>query len=172
MQGVIISLKDGEGVIKSEEHGELPFDIKENFSDVDFTDEDINEQVEFTILKVRIPPNVAREAGLICLLLFVCFSFCVGLCKFIPERLFISNIDQLRSGNRAVRMQRVKEPLLLTLCTANKELDATTSISDEDSARKPKEKANVDLGPNVKLDMELYEGIVSQPIIEPMVRRL
>lgn len=54
-QGVIISLKDGEGVIKSEKHGELPFDVKENFSDVEFTAEDVSEEVEFTVVTVRRP---------------------------------------------------------------------------------------------------------------------
>lgn len=53
LQGVIISLKDDEGVIKSDEHGELPFDTKENFSDVEFTAEDVNEEVEFTVITVR-----------------------------------------------------------------------------------------------------------------------
>lgn len=52
-QGVIISLKDGEGVVKSEKHGELPFDVKENLSDVEFTVEDVNEEVEFTVITVR-----------------------------------------------------------------------------------------------------------------------
>lgn len=59
-QGVIISLKDGEGVIKSEKHGELPFDIKENFSDVEFTAEDVNEEVEFTVITVRRPRTRLR----------------------------------------------------------------------------------------------------------------
>ncbi len=54
-QGVIISLKDNEGIIKSDEHGELPFDVKENFSDVEFTAEDIKEEVEFTVIQVRMP---------------------------------------------------------------------------------------------------------------------
>lgn len=54
-QGVIISLKDGEGVIKSEKHGELPFEVKENLSDVEFTTEDVNEEVEFTVTTVRRP---------------------------------------------------------------------------------------------------------------------
>lgn len=53
VQGVVISLIDNEGIIKSDEHGELPFDIKENFSDVEFTTEDINEEVEFTVVTVR-----------------------------------------------------------------------------------------------------------------------
>lgn len=57
LQGVIISLNDSEGVIKSEEHGELSFDVKENFSDVEFTAEDVNEEVEFTVLPVRTPPT-------------------------------------------------------------------------------------------------------------------
>lgn len=58
-QGLIISLKDGEGIIKSEKHGELPFDLKENFSDVEFTAEDVNEEVEFTVATVR-PPQLSQ----------------------------------------------------------------------------------------------------------------
>ncbi|XP_039639959.1 cold shock domain-containing protein E1-like, partial [Perca fluviatilis] len=74
-QGVVVSLKDGEGVIKSDRHGELSFDVKENFSDVEFTTEDVNEEVEFTVL-------------------------------------------ELKAGKRAIRIRRVKEPLLLTLSAA------------------------------------------------------
>lgn len=59
-QGLIISLKDGEGIIKSEKHGELPFDLKENFSDVEFTAEDVNEEVEFTVAMVRPPHSCLR----------------------------------------------------------------------------------------------------------------
>ena len=52
-QGTILSIEEGkEGVIKSEAHGEIPFNVKENFSDVDFTEEDVNEEVEFTIIEV------------------------------------------------------------------------------------------------------------------------
>lgn len=47
-------MKDTEGTIKSELHGELPFQFKENFSDAEFTSEDINEEVEFTVIEVRI----------------------------------------------------------------------------------------------------------------------
>ncbi|XP_029376539.1 uncharacterized protein LOC115055158 isoform X2 [Echeneis naucrates] len=133
-KGIIISLKDNEGVIKSEEHNELPFYIEENFSDVEFTEEDLNEEVEFTIV-------------------------------------------ELKTGKRAIRIRRVKEPLLLTLCTAtvasseeaDSESENTNADSDCDSAKSLKGKANakLELGPNMKLDTELYEGIVSQPIIEP-----
>nr|XP_019965305.1 PREDICTED: basic proline-rich protein-like [Paralichthys olivaceus] len=63
-KGVIISLKDNKGIIKSDEHSELPFDIKENFSDVEFTTEDINEEVEFSIVTVRslssVPVNLIK----------------------------------------------------------------------------------------------------------------
>ncbi|CAL8297627.1 unnamed protein product [Merluccius merluccius] len=51
--GVITSIKGTEGVITSEKHGELPFDFKENLSDVDFTEEDAKEEVEFTVHTVR-----------------------------------------------------------------------------------------------------------------------
>lgn len=52
-QGVIVSLKETEGVIKRQDDTELAFETKENFSDVEFTQEDINEEVEFTIIQVR-----------------------------------------------------------------------------------------------------------------------
>lgn len=47
-------MKDTEGIIQSELHGQLPFQFKENFSDVEFTTEDINEEVEFTVVTVRL----------------------------------------------------------------------------------------------------------------------
>lgn len=87
-------------------------------------------------------------------------------------------VCQLRAGKRAIRIQRVKEPLLLTLCTAtsavasaNEEAEGDGSDSEEDSCTpvKGRNRAKPELGPNMKLDMELYEGIVSQPIIEPSV---
>ncbi|KAM9808410.1 uncharacterized protein si:dkeyp-121d4.3 isoform X1 [Syngnathus typhle] len=107
--GTIVSVGDTEGVIKLNAHGELPFDLKENFSEVDFTAEDVDEQVEFTLHK-------------------------------------------LRAGQRAIRIQRVKEPLLLTLCSST----SKTALS-----------AKVKLLPaNMWLDPELYEGVVSQPIIK------
>lgn len=52
-QGIIVSLKETEGVIKRQDDTELAFETKENFSDVEFTQEDINEEVEFTIIQVR-----------------------------------------------------------------------------------------------------------------------
>ncbi|KAM7385975.1 hypothetical protein PAMP_002008 [Pampus punctatissimus] len=128
--GVIITLKDNEGAIKSDEHGELAFDTKENFSDVEFTVEDINEEVEFTVIT-------------------------------------------LRAGKRAIRIRRVKEPLLLTLCSATaaagRELESASSTGDSDNNRQVKGKANVklELGSKMVLDTELYEGVVSQTIIEP-----
>lgn len=59
LQGVIVSLKENEGIIQSEEHGELQFETRENLSDVDFTEEDINEEVEFTVLPVRFSASPA-----------------------------------------------------------------------------------------------------------------
>ncbi|XP_054455849.1 uncharacterized protein si:dkeyp-121d4.3 isoform X2 [Anoplopoma fimbria] len=126
-KGLIIILKDSEGVIKCDEQGELPFSTRENFSDIEFTAEDINEEVEFTVLT-------------------------------------------LRGGKRAIRIRRVKEPLLLTLsaATAAAEEAATHSAaSDEDLWLNGKAGVRPELGVNMKLDTELYEGIVSQPIIEP-----
>lgn len=46
-------MKDTEGIIESELHGQLPFQFKENFSDVEFTPEDLKEEVEFTVVTVR-----------------------------------------------------------------------------------------------------------------------
>ncbi|KAE8280919.1 hypothetical protein D5F01_LYC21488 [Larimichthys crocea] len=130
-EGVIVSLKDNEGLIKSDQHGKLSFSTTENFSDIEFTAEDVNETVEFTAI-------------------------------------------MLRAGKRAIRIRRVKEPLLLTLCSATAAIEeAETQNTDhdgkEDSSKWLKGKANVkpQLAPNMHLDTELYEGVVSQPIIEP-----
>ncbi|XP_053292014.1 uncharacterized protein si:dkeyp-121d4.3 isoform X1 [Pleuronectes platessa] len=125
-KGVIISLKDNKGTIKSEEHDELPFVIKENFSDVEFTTEDINEEVEFSVVT-------------------------------------------LITGKHAVRIRRVKEPLLLMLSTAkeNSEVENGNNESNREFLKTSRGRANLELGPHMWLDTELYEGIVSQPIIEP-----
>lgn len=61
LQGVIISLNDSEGIIQSPDHGELPFDVRENLSDVEFTAEDINEEVEFTVITVSTPPTTVWD---------------------------------------------------------------------------------------------------------------
>nr|XP_040035294.1 uncharacterized protein si:dkeyp-121d4.3 isoform X1 [Gasterosteus aculeatus aculeatus] len=127
-KGVILSLKDSEGVIKCDEHGELPFSIRENFSDIEFTAEDVGEEVEFTALT-------------------------------------------LRGGKRAIRIRRVTEPLLLTLsaatAAAEEEAAARHPVLDKDLQLNGKAGVGPELGVNMKLDSELYEGIVSQPIIEP-----
>ncbi|XP_068457966.1 uncharacterized protein si:dkeyp-121d4.3 isoform X2 [Clinocottus analis] len=126
-QGVIVSLKDSEGVIKCDEHGELPFSVRENFSDIEFTDEDVNEEVEFTVAT-------------------------------------------LKGGKRAIRIRRVKEPLLLTLSAATaaaEEAAAHGSAGEDNLWRNGKAGVAPELGVNMKLDTDLYEGIVSQPIIEP-----
>lgn len=47
-------MKDSDGIIQSELHGQLPFQFKENFSDIEFTTEDVNEEVEFTVVTVRL----------------------------------------------------------------------------------------------------------------------
>ena len=80
---------------------------------------------------------------------------------------------QLRVGKRAIRIQRVKEPLLLTLCTATGSAVDGAEIENGDDnssyALWKKPTAKLELGPNMVMDTELYEGIVSQPIIEPKV---
>lgn len=81
-------------------------------------------------------------------------------------------------GKRAIRICRVKEPLLLTLCTATAAAaaeeagveTATNGVGGENSSSKLfRGKSKVEIPPNMMLDSELYEGIVSQPIIEPTV---
>lgn len=152
-QGIITTLKDGEGVIKSEKHGELPFDVKENFSDVEFTAEDVNEEVEFTVIAVRRPRTLSGADKLP-------LGFRVKLLS-----------PQLRSGNRAIRIKRVKEPLLLTICSA-----AASSASKEDDSQdgddgvqRLQTTIKSEVGPDLKLDPELYEGVVTQTIIESSV---
>lgn len=55
------------GVLKSEKHGELPFDICENFSDTEFSSDDVHKEVEFTAIKVspaeRAEPEQRAERG-------------------------------------------------------------------------------------------------------------
>ncbi|KAM8852641.1 uncharacterized protein znf318 [Synchiropus picturatus] len=126
LKGVITSLQDDQGVIKSDLHPELPFSTRENLSDVDFTEEDLNEEVEFSVVVVQTTP-------------------------------------------RAVRIQRVKEPLLLTLCTATTTLG---KVPGEGTSKETKEKAGVETGSNLKLDPELYEGVVVQPVVKPTQEQL
>lgn len=90
------------------------------------------------------------------------------------KTLLFLNVGQLRAGKRAIRIRRVKEPLLLTLCTATtaagEELESTTSNSNSDDRQlKGRANAKLELGSKMVLDPELYEGVVSQPIIEPTV---
>lgn len=88
---------------------------------------------------------------------------------------FLCSYRQLRAGKRAVRIQRVKEPLLLALCTATAtaggdEEDKTENDASKDCFTKPiRTRTRQEIGPNMVLDTELYEGIVSQTIIEPKV---
>ncbi|KAK0138404.1 Cold shock domain-containing protein E1 [Merluccius polli] len=121
--GVITSIKGTGGVITSEKHGELPFDFKENLSDVDFTEEDAKEEVEFTVHTVR-------------------------------------------GTQRAIRIRRVKEPLLLTLCTSPPP-QPPSPLNSLSAAARRSSASLAELGPNLQLDEELYEGIVSQTIIQP-----
>lgn len=78
----------------------------------------------------------------------------------------------------------MKEPLLLTFCSATaaaaaaveeekEEEEKPTTDGDGASPQALKGKANTksEMGPTMKLDSELYEGIVSQPIIEPTVSK-
>lgn len=65
----------------------------------------------------------------------------------------------------------MKEPLLLTICSA-----AAASASKKDdgqdgdvSVQKLQNSMKSEVGPNMKLDPELYEGVVTQTIIEPSV---
>lgn len=52
--------------MNSEEHGELPFDICENFSDNEFNAADIHKEVEFTVALVSLTetePNLLDNRG-------------------------------------------------------------------------------------------------------------
>lgn len=53
-QGIITWLGADEGIVNSDEHGELPFGICENFSDTEFTATDIHKEVEFTVAMVSL----------------------------------------------------------------------------------------------------------------------
>lgn len=68
----------------------------------------------------------------------------------------------------------MKEPLLLTFCSAAAAASRTDDGQDDgqdagSGAQKPHSSAKSDVGPNMKLDPELYEGVVTQTIIEPSV---
>ncbi|MEQ2185916.1 hypothetical protein GOODEAATRI_023035, partial [Goodea atripinnis] len=52
--GTIALLGDKEGVIGSANHGEIPFDICENFSDTEFNSDDVGKDVEFTVTAVSV----------------------------------------------------------------------------------------------------------------------
>ncbi|MED6294456.1 hypothetical protein CHARACLAT_021241, partial [Characodon lateralis] len=47
--GTIALLGDKEGIIGSANHGEIPFDICENFSDTELNSDDVGKDVEFTV---------------------------------------------------------------------------------------------------------------------------
>lgn len=79
----------------------------------------------------------------------------------------------MRTGNRAIRIQRAREPLLLTFCsTEEAEIPNTDSNGDALDLAKGKTSEKTDRWPHMMMDRELYEGIVSQPIIEPSVSRV
>ncbi len=54
VQGIITCLGAEKGIVNSEEHGEIPFDICENFSDTEFDTSDIHKEVEFTVAMVSL----------------------------------------------------------------------------------------------------------------------
>lgn len=72
----------------------------------------------------------------------------------------------------------MKEPLLLTFCSAaatdEAEILNTDGNSNGDASDLAKDKTSMktDRWPHMMMDRELYEGIVSQPIIEPSVSRM
>lgn len=53
-QGIITYLGPKEGIVNSEQQGELPFDLCENFSDTEFNSSDIHKEVEFTTITVSL----------------------------------------------------------------------------------------------------------------------
>lgn len=58
----------------------------------------------------------------------------------------------------------MKEPLLLTMSSAT-----AASAGGGDGGLKLQSSLKAEMGPNMKLDPELYEGVVTQTIIEPTV---
>lgn len=79
---------------------------------------------------------------------------------------------QLRSGKRAIRIKRAKEPLLLTICSASAASGSGEEEEEEggDAAvQRLQTVRKAEAGPSMKLDPELYEGVVTQTIIEPTV---
>lgn len=90
-QGIITSLGAEEGLVNSEEHGELPFDICENFSDAEFNTNDIHKEVEFTVALVSpITPAGQKENKTVLIVMH----------RFVSV--------QVKSNKRAIRLRRTK----------------------------------------------------------------
>lgn len=71
----------------------------------------------------------------------------------------------------AIRIKRVKEPLLLMLEPTPTKVETEKSNKDSNLLNNTGKnaKSKMEVPSNMVLDEELYEGIVSQPIIEPTV---
>lgn len=104
-----------------------------------------------------------------------------GRAAQVLPALISPSCPQLRAGPRAIRIKRVKEPLLLTFCSAAATASASNEDDAQDDARDDAQDVHdslqmlqsgtkAEVGPNMKLDPELYEGVVTQTIIEPSVR--
>lgn len=88
---------------------------------------------------------------------------------------FVSADAQLKAGKVAVRIKRVNEPLLLTLCSSSSDEPASKITNSQEKSfhsLNKMYKSITEVGPHMVLDPELYEGVVSQPIIEPKVSPL
>lgn len=75
-QGVITSLSDDEGIVNATEHGDVPFDICENFSDTEFSSNDIQKEVEFTIAMVSMRHYSVRRGSKSVFQLMILFCSC------------------------------------------------------------------------------------------------
>nr|XP_033933136.1 serine/arginine repetitive matrix protein 2 [Pseudochaenichthys georgianus] len=59
-KGMVTFLGPEEGILHNEDRGELPFDLSENFSDVQFSSQDIHKEVEFTVSLVKSQKRAIR----------------------------------------------------------------------------------------------------------------
>lgn len=118
-QGIITSLGPEVGILKSEKHGELPFDVCENFSDTEFNGDDVQKEVEFTTIQVSVQTKRERAA----------------------ERGRVLSIvlsPQVKSNTRAIRLRRTKkieDPILYK----QKKRDEEERKKEEEERKKRKE---------------------------------
>ncbi|XP_072309580.1 uncharacterized protein [Eucyclogobius newberryi] len=146
-KGVILSFKDtAGGLIKCNAHGVIPFDVKENLGDVEFTAKDVNQEVEFTVIEHRPGKRAVR------------------ICRVAPP-LLVTLSSMTTEEKEELVEEEVDEEVEVEVDEDEEEEEEEEEESSEHLCDKPLQlRADIPLY-NFELDSELYEGVVSQPII-------